>query len=64
MIFIIGVLGSTDGAGPSEIKGILRVNHVGILKRVPVLSGVFRDIRKDENFVGGDVINITEKTEQ
>ena len=64
MVFIVRILGSTDGAGPSKIKGVLRVNHVGILERVPALKEVSRDVRKDEYFIGGDTIDITEEVEQ
>ncbi|KAK0592236.1 hypothetical protein LWI29_015589 [Acer saccharum] len=58
-------MGSTNRARPGgKIHGVLRVNHVGILKRVPALRGVSRDVWKDEYFVGGDIIDITEKIEQ
>ena len=58
-------MGSTDEVGlGGKIHGVLRVNHVGILKRVLALRRVSKDIWKDEYFIGGDIIDITEKIEQ
>ena len=65
MIFIIRVLGSTDGAGPGGvgIHRVLRVNHVGVKIRIATLRGISRDLWKDENFISVDVVDVTEKIE-
>ena len=66
VIFIIRVLGSTNGARPSRVgvHGVLRINHVGVKIRIAALSGVSRDVWKDEYLIGVDVVDVTEKIKQ
>ena len=63
MIFVIRVLSSANRTWPSNIKihGVLGINHIGILEKVPTERGISTDVWKDKNFVGGDIIDITEE---